>query len=139
LGTTTIAGGKFGASGMGAEGDIGNLFISCGFVGGFLYLTIVVYTIWRSGVAWHLRRDFSSLCTFAILVSTFGTWMNGARYSECMIIWFLVGTLDRADREEQQKKLLKTKMVDGSSSKLPNTTQPGNTLVTAPTMPGEHP
>lgn len=105
LGSTTIAAGKFGISNGGSsEFDLGDIFISCGALGGILYTVIVLYTIWRAMRAWHLRRDMISLCIFAILLSSTGAWLMGARYSSCMLIWFLIGSLDRADRDEEQKK-----------------------------------
>ncbi|MDX1933051.1 MAG: hypothetical protein SFU56_10640 [Capsulimonadales bacterium] len=105
LGTTTIAGAKFGVYlGAAAENDLGNLFISCGAFGGLLYLAIMLWAIWRTVWVWHRHRTWLSLGIVGMLAATAGTWLIGGRYSQCMIIWFLIGYVDRVDREDDERK-----------------------------------
>jgi hypothetical protein len=105
LGGTTIAGGKFQSSGegFGAENDFGNIFISCGAIGGFLYVFLVGYVIWRAARRWHHERNYVSIVALTILASDNGFWLMGAHYAETVLIWFLIGCLDKYEYGEMIK------------------------------------
>ena len=117
LGTTTIGGSKFGgAATAGVESDLGNMFISCGFVGGFMYLGLVGYICWRLTLSWHKRRDFASLATFAILLSSLGMWTGVAQYATTMLAWFLIGCIDRMDAADLAEEKAARRLAGGAAS-----------------------
>ena len=103
LGITTIANGKFnnGASTEfgnvigGTETDYGDMFLSLGFVGGILYILMIIRTYTTIGRYWHNSRDNVALTMIGILISCSGRWASGEHYSQSMIFWFLVGAIDR--------------------------------------------
>jgi hypothetical protein len=121
LGSTTIAGSKFGVGNQGGvESDIGNMFISCGAFGGLLYFITCLWICWRLVRSWYLRRDFISLCIFALLVSSLGLWTGQAQYAATMLSWFFIGAIDRRDaQEEAQKRQLEAQAVGPTLRDLP--------------------
>ncbi len=127
LGVTTIAGSKFGGVAVGVESDIGNMFISAGFIGGFIYFGCVGYAIWRSAYSWYRRRDFLSLCALGILVSSVGMWSGVAQYATTMLCWFLIGAVDRMDAEELAAKKRELGLRSASATPVPvlRTSPPG--------------
>jgi hypothetical protein len=107
LGATTIAGGKVsgGDTGLrgvsiGAESDIGNTFISCGAVGGVLYLVLIGTAFWRAARRWYIERDEVSLATLILPFGGLNFWLLSAHYAGPMVIWFILGALDRYDHEQ---------------------------------------
>ena len=113
LGTTTIGGSKFGATTAGVESDLGNMFIACGFIGGFLYAGLVGLICWKTLMSWHKRRDFTSLVTFAILIGSLGSWTGAAQYASTMLAWFLIGGIDRMDAADAAAERAKRKAATG--------------------------
>lgn len=115
LGVTTIAAGKAGQQSEGSEFDISDIFISCGIVGGVTYTFIVVMSARTSAMLWHNHRHLVLLCIFALTVSNVGGWLMGARYAGSMIIWFLIGSMDRLEavrlaalrKQEEEQRTLK--------------------------------
>lgn len=117
LGVTTIAAGKVGQQSEGSEFDISDIFISCGILGGLAYVFIVVLSVRTSAMLWHTERNLLLLCVFAIIVANIGGWLMGARYAGSMLIWFLIGSVDRLEsqrrhilrqKQEEQRLTLKT-------------------------------
>ncbi len=101
LGVTTIAAGKAGQQSEGSEFDISDIFISCGLVGGVAYVYIVFMSARTSAMLWHNGRNLVVLCIFALIVANIGTWLMGARYAGSMLIWFLIGSMDRLEAQRR--------------------------------------
>ena len=97
LGATTLAAGKFGTVGTGTEGDISNIFVSTGIVGGciFVYLYFVVGRAVL--LRWERTRNHMILCTMGILGSQVFFWLISGHYSITMLIWFAIGVLDKQE------------------------------------------
>jgi len=109
LGATTIAAQKFGAGEGSTELDMSNMFVSLGFIGGFLYLAIVGLILVTAVRYWHQARSGVALGIVGILFLLFGQWLNGGQYSIAFLIWFCIGGLDRLARQQaaQQQAALK--------------------------------
>ncbi len=99
LGATTLAANKFGSGVYSAEMDFANVFYSLGFIGGFLYLTVIVLAIGRALSIWGRRRTGIELAMLAILISTLTAWMIGGEYSIAAMVWFVIGAVDRSHAE----------------------------------------
>lgn len=103
LGATTIAAQKFGAGEGSTEQDLSNMFVSLGFIGGFLYLAIVGLILVTAVRYWHQARSGVALAIVGILFLMFGQWLNGGQYSIAFLIWFCIGGLDRLSRQQAAK------------------------------------
>ena len=99
LGSTTLAANKFGTGVYSAEMDFANLFYSLGFIGGFLYLTVIALAVARALSIWNRRRTAVELAMLAALICTLTAWMIGGEYSIAAIVWFVVGATDRSYAE----------------------------------------
>lgn len=99
LGATTLASGKFGALGGSTEVDLSDVFVSLGLVGGLLYAAIIAVVLASAFRCWRRTRSLTALRTLGILFLALGSWLSGARYAACMLIWLVIGTLDRVERE----------------------------------------
>lgn len=95
LGITTIAAGKFGVVTEGTESDFGNMFVSLGAGGGMLYTFLIGYVLWRSVMLWHESRSLEALQRVGIFVGSIGFWLMGGHYAATMLVWFLIGGMDR--------------------------------------------
>lgn len=96
LGSTTLAGAKFAEStGGSTEVDISNLFVSLGFVGGFLYIGVCLSILKAVLKYWHDYRDGLALAVIAIMFVEYGQWLSGAHYLPSMFLWLALGMLDR--------------------------------------------
>ncbi len=105
LGATTLAAAKFDGAGAGTELDISNMFASLGFIGGFLYLAIIITVFVTAVRYWNLVRSGVSLAILGILVLMTGQWLTGAQYSTAFLIWFSIGALDSLYRLEMKKRM----------------------------------
>jgi hypothetical protein len=112
-GSLTVAAGKFKSSDDettgGSEGDISDMFIITGFVGGVIYIGIIGVTFWRLMEHWHKERHESILVTLGVLISVFGWWTANAHYMIPMVVWFLVGSVERREKLLQRSLLDKNK------------------------------
>ena len=99
LGATTLAANKFGSGVYSAEMDFANVFYSLGFIGGFLYLSVIAVALVRAFSIWNRRRTGVELAMLAALISTLTAWMIGGEYSIAAIVWFVVGAVDRSYSE----------------------------------------
>jgi hypothetical protein len=95
LGSTTLAAGKFGASGGSTEMDISDAFESLGIVGGFIYIALVVSVLAGTTREWRRTRSPVTFAVLAILFVMFGRWMNGGQYATAALCWFCIGGMDR--------------------------------------------
>ena len=98
LGSTTIASSKFDeSSGNGStEVDVSDAFAALGFAGGLIYLGVIFFVL--SGVIqlWRMTRSFTSLATLGVLVANIGHWLHGGSYAATMVVWFLIGGMERS-------------------------------------------
>jgi|SRR5579872_756361 len=121
LGSTNIAGGKFGDTGgevYGTEVDISDAFAGLGLVGGVLYLIIVIRVFTTSINLWRSTRDPMLLCVVAVLVMLTGRWLEGADGSLVMLSWCLAGFVDTMNKRVRDAE--KAKAV----GEAPNTATP---------------
>jgi hypothetical protein len=126
LGAPTIVAGKLSGSGWGSEADFSDIFISCGAIGGIAYLYLIVTSLRTALTFWHKTRNLNMLLTFGVLFVTVGAWSVSARYAAPLIVWFLVGYLDRltynemaAKAAEKQKEALAKKQQQATAGGIP--------------------
>ena len=89
--STNLAGQKAGATTNSAEVDYIDAFVSLGLIGGAAFLTIVLLSLWRSASLGLSKRSLTALGAAAILVVTFGQWLNGGYYALSPVVWLVVG------------------------------------------------
>jgi hypothetical protein len=101
-GSLTVAAGKFKASSeagtASSEGDVSDMFITTGFMGGPLYVFIIGLTFWRVLEHWRRERHESILITFGVLLVLIGWWTANAHYMMPLVPWFLVGSVERREK-----------------------------------------
>ena len=97
LGATTIAASKFEekAEGGSAEVDLSDAFIGLGFAGGLLYAAILINVLNNAVWLWRNTRTPLSLMTLGILIVHIGQWLHGGSYAASMLVWMLIGAMDR--------------------------------------------
>ncbi len=98
LGSTTIAGSKFDDDNKnsGTEVDISDAFAALGFAGGFVYLGVICFVMSSVIQLWRATRSFTALATLGVLVVHMGHWLHGGSYAATMIVWFLIGGMERS-------------------------------------------
>lgn len=99
LGSTTIAGQKFGGVEESTEVDISNMFVSMGFIGGLAYIVIIVMVLIMALRYWVRTRTLAALWILGILLALLGGWLNGGQYATCMLAWVTIGILDRLQQQ----------------------------------------
>ncbi|MDA8379094.1 MAG: hypothetical protein M0Z50_19055 [Planctomycetia bacterium] len=102
LGAGTGAASKFansGSEGESTETDFGNMFVNLGFVGGIIYLVIMVRVLWSLLIDWQLRRQRVSLMVLAVLLVTLASWLIAGQYSSPLLLWLLIGATDAMTRK----------------------------------------
>jgi hypothetical protein len=101
-GALTTAAGKFKDSNDaltgGSEGDVGDMFITTGLIGGITYIVIISVTFLRLLKHWHRERQEAILLSLGILMVLFGWWTANAHYTLPMVVWFLIGATERRER-----------------------------------------
>ena len=95
LGMPTKAAAKFGGGGFGTETDIGDVMISLGLVGGFVYHIVIGLVLFTAAMYWRRSRSMLALAILGILIATIFSWLRGGMYAISPIIWLCVGALDR--------------------------------------------
>lgn len=94
LGATTLAAGKFGGRDLGTEGDVSNLFVSLGVIGGVIY-GVFIFRAFRTVIRlWQATRSEIPLAILGILAVQILNWLNTSQYSTVMLIWFCLGSAD---------------------------------------------
>ena len=104
LGSTTLAGAKFGTTLFNAEVDISNMFYSLGLLGGAIYVAIVVEALRGVAAVWRRRRGPEDLALLAVVASTFLSWLLGGEYAIAALVWFSIGAIDRAHVEVRAER-----------------------------------
>jgi hypothetical protein len=108
-GSLTVAAGKFKSSSdavaVGSEGDISDMFIMTGVMGGPLYVFIIGLTLWRVLEHWRRERQESILITLAVLLVLIGWWTANAHYMLPLVAWFFVGSVERREKLWLQMQL----------------------------------
>ena len=121
LGSTTLAGAKFGSTFFGAEVDLSNMFYSLGLVGGLTYLAIMFLVLKGSITVWRRRRGAAELSLVAVIASTVLVWLLGSEYAIAAIVWFAIGAIDRAGLEvaaERKEKVGHARSVGDAQSSV---------------------
>ena len=77
-----------------SEVDISNVFISLGFVGGLLYLSIQILVLKRAFQVWQSSRSQVALSLLAVLLVSLGQWTSLGHYAGFTLDWFCIGALD---------------------------------------------
>ncbi len=101
LGATSIAADKFGGGNISTESDWTDSFVALGLIGGFLYTFIIGLVLVTALREWVRTRSFVSLAVLGVLLAGIGHWLHGGYYAVGMLIWFLIGAMDRAARLAQ--------------------------------------
>ncbi len=95
LGASTLAASKFGGTTSQSEADVSNIFLSCGPVGGILFL-LLIYNVFKIAlITWKDSRSLSSLATLGFGCALLMGWLNGDNYSIMLILWFTIGSTER--------------------------------------------
>lgn len=103
IGTPTIGSAKF-SSGPSREDDsdinssevdIGDAFLSMGFVGGFLYLTTYFLVLRRAIAFGRTASKQLGLPAIGLLAAMGGSWIALGQYGIAPLIWFVIGTISR--------------------------------------------
>lgn len=93
-GATNLAGARFGGIASGTEIDVSNAFVSLGFVGGCLFVGVIVLTFRRAFLLYRERGDVLVLASCGVLLAALGQWLNGGYYALAPLVWLLVGWLE---------------------------------------------
>jgi hypothetical protein len=90
---TNIAGSRFGvgSSTKGTELDVSNAFVSLGFLGGLLFIALVIVVFQRAVTSYFVRPDPAVLAIIGLLIVSTGAWLNGGHYAVAPLTWFLIG------------------------------------------------
>lgn len=95
LGASTLAASKFGGTTSQSEADVSNIFLSCGPVGGIIFL-LLIYNVFKIALfTWKQDRSLSSLATLGFGCALLLGWLNGDNYSIMLILWFTIGSTER--------------------------------------------
>jgi Ca2+/Na+ antiporter len=78
------------------------MFASLGFVGGIIYLVIMVRVLWSLITDWQLRRQRVSLMILAVLLVTLAAWLVAGEYSIPLLLWLLIGAADAMTRKQEK-------------------------------------
>lgn len=101
LGSTSIAASRLGTGSITTESDWGDAFVSLGLFGGLIYTFIIGIVLLTAVRQWMKTRSFVSLAVLGILLSGIRCWLYGDFYATAMLMWFLIGALDRATYLDQ--------------------------------------
>ena len=112
-GASNIGSKAGGGGGLETDIDIADTFVSFGFVGGFVFVAIIVLSF-KTVFSRYLsgRPDRLLLATAGILVVSFGQWLQGGHYAASALMWFLLGWAVRpvrplpgaGDAEDRRRK-----------------------------------
>ncbi len=109
LGATTLAAAKYGEGIFNAEMDFSNMFYSLGLIGGLLYVSMMIAIMVAAARVWKQRRLTHDLAVLGVLAATFMSWLAGGEYGLVALLWFLIGSLDRAGLELVAEQRAKTR------------------------------
>lgn len=99
LGSTTRAAQKFGSNAQSTEVDLGNMLVSTGLVGGFMYHAVVFLILLTAVRYWKRTRSPLAMAFMGILAVTFFGWLRGGGYAVDPIVWICAGALDRLQNQ----------------------------------------
>ena len=97
LGYTTIASGKFSDTGKqgSTEWDVSDSFTALGFAGGLIYMTAIVLILIGAIRWWRSTQSLTALASVGVLVVNISHWLHGGSYATTMLVWFVIGGMDR--------------------------------------------
>lgn len=105
LGSTSIAGGKFGVDTSGTEIDVSNMFVALSPVGGIIYVVLICIIFKRAGLFLRHKRSAVSIAIMGLLITQFGQWLTGNLYALSALVWFCIGAIDRQAAEFEKAQL----------------------------------
>lgn len=94
IGSTTLAGSRFGHESGSSEVDFSDMFMGLGVVGGVLYLWMAYLILKQAFELWQRTRQLHALIILGALLSCPGSWLLFGEYAKNPILWFLIGALD---------------------------------------------
>jgi hypothetical protein len=106
-GATSIASDRgAGTSNSTTEVDLTNVFISFGIFGGLLFAVLLARVMWTVGREAFGRHEVDAILILAVLVASFGQWLNGGLYALSPLVWLLVGSVvgQVVEREEAERE-----------------------------------
>lgn len=95
IGSTTLAGAKYGTTGAGTEKDLTDMFVAGGIVGGVLYLALVVLVSVSAVRYWQRQQSLLALSFVGILAFMGLSWLKPGAYVLTPVMWLIIGSLDR--------------------------------------------
>jgi hypothetical protein len=95
IGAVTIAGSKFGGARHMTEVDPSNMAVALGLPGLALYLCLATAAFRRAYLVVRSRWDRLAFCALGVLLATILQWFTGGNYSVAILVWLLLGWLDR--------------------------------------------
>ena len=114
IGDVTIAGSKFGGVDQITEADPSNMAVALGLPGLIVYTIVLAagfLQVYRFAVA---SRDSLALAALAITTIMVLQWFNGGQYSVALILWLVLGWLDRTSVLRRSKPVAE-QMPDGGN------------------------
>jgi hypothetical protein len=96
LGSTNLAGSKFGGINMSTEIDLTDILLATGWSGGIIAFIIVAVTIFQAARL-NMRYPGNRRYFLALWILLYfgGHWLNGGNYFLTSLVWLLVGWLDQ--------------------------------------------
>lgn len=94
IGSITLAAAKYYGRVVSTEFDITNVVLATGWLGGILYLLILLQAYKTAVQVWNASKDPFILATLAVLLANFGQIQNTGQYSTVCVCWVLMGYLD---------------------------------------------
>jgi hypothetical protein len=102
------------------EQDLGNAAKAFGFPGLVAYLVVLVAGLLKAFRVLSWRRDALSMAAFALLIATFGSWLNGGVYALAPIPWLVLGWADAQRRPPPPEEQSASATLDtGGKSAVP--------------------
>jgi hypothetical protein len=99
IGGVTIAGAKFGGVEQSTEADPSNMAVALGLPGLLVYVVLVGAGFTKAYGAAVQRRDALALTALAVTALLVLQWLNGGQYSVALILWLVLGWVDRTVAE----------------------------------------
>jgi hypothetical protein len=98
-GATNLAADQLAEGRLETDNDLADAFRNLGFVGGLLFLAIVVVALTKVGRRAIRQRDPIAVAVGALLVANLGFWGEGGHYATSALMWFLMGAATRPQDE----------------------------------------
>ena len=98
-GASNLAADQLAEGRLETDNDLADAFRNFGFVGGLLFLAIIVMALKKVGRRAIRLRDPIAVAVGALLVANLGFWGEGGHYATSALMWFLMGAATRPQDE----------------------------------------